>query len=625
MLQTVPLQSWIILTLSFIAFLGPGFAIMSIWESSQARGLYNILVAFCLSLSLLAVSLTWTKLIGFIISSTTFWLFCLVGWFIAIILFCWKKKRGNQGIKYISFRILNKTDTFILASVGLYLAIQFWVLRDQFAGLGSDSYHHTLIANMIYQGGQLPSGYEPYAPIITFRYHFGFHAFIAALGWLSGFSIRLLVLISGPFLVVFSAIATGLLVNSFTKNRVYELFSINIVLFLSVFPGAMLNWGRYPQLLGYTIMLVLFSFVFYWTRKGTLLVFTPIIALLATGLALTHYRVTIMAAIGSFLLIALLLVTQQTELSSRRFISWAISIILCAIYSAPWLRNLLISGARGVNISYALSLDPSFFSITRLGEPVLKYITNIPLLMLAAIGSLYGILKKEFLILWQTIWLLCMLVVAKLNISGSYFDPVTVYMTIFIPIAIMSGWLILRILKALETRSIQYSIVILVFLIGFIIGIVKSETIIQASTAAFVSSCDVEAAQWISENIPPDAVFMINTYAFPFAPRYIIGIDGGYWLPLLANRMTVVPPMTYQNERFESAKMEKTMVRLHNLEGHLTSPKAIDELHGAHVTHVYVGGVGGIISVDELLKSSHFQLLYRNNGCYIFKVASNRP
>lgn len=595
---------------------------MSFWEASRVRGLYNILVVFCFSLSLLAVSLTWFKQIGIIISSTVFWLFCLTGWFIAIILYIWKNKRLNRGTEPISYPILEKTDYVILVSVVLYLAIQFWVLRDQFAGLGSDSYHHTLIANMIYESGQLPSGYQPYASIITFRYHFGFHAFIAALGWLSDIPIRLLVVITGPLLVASSAIATGLLVSSFTKNRVYELLSINIVLFLSIFPEAMLNWGRYPQLLGYTIMLVLFTIVYQWTKKGGSLTFTPIIALLAAGLALTHYRVTIMAAIGLSLLIFLLLVTKQTELSRRNLISWTIPIILCVIYTAPWLRYLLLSGAQGVNISYALSPDSSFYSLTRFDEPVLRYITNIPLLILAAIGSLYGIFKRKFIILWQTTWWFCMLVIANPHISGSFFDPVTIFMTIFIPIAIASGWLLLRIMQLLETRKFIYSIFILVVIIGFAIGIAKSETILQTSTAAFVRKCDMQASQWIREHTPQDAIFMINTYAFPFAPRFIIGIDGGYWLPLLADRLTIVPPMSYQSEMFDSAKTEKTMVRLHNLGGHLTSPEAIEALLNANVSYVYSGGNGGLIRINEMLNSSDYELEYQNETCYVFKIIS---
>jgi hypothetical protein len=218
-----------------------------------------------------------------------------------------------------------------------------------------------------------------------------------------------------------------------------------------------------------------------------------------------------------------------------------------------------------------------------------------------------------------------MLIIANPYIAGSYFDPVTIYMTLFIPVAIINSWLILRIMKLIETRKILYYSAILVLLIGFVVGIAKSKTIIQTSTGAFVSSCDIKASHWIRENIPADALFMINTYAFPFAPRFIIGIDGGYWLPLLANRLTIVPPMSYQSERFESAKMEKTMVRLHNLEGHLTSPNAIEVLHDAHVNYIYIGGVGGIIQVDELLKSSDFRLLYENDGCHIFKIASRNP
>ena len=64
-------------------------------------------------------------------------------------------------------------------------------MRDLVAGMNLDAYHHTLIAEMFVKSGGIPSNYivDPatgvYAPLASFTYHFGFHALIAAVGWLS--------------------------------------------------------------------------------------------------------------------------------------------------------------------------------------------------------------------------------------------------------------------------------------------------------------------------------------------------------------------------------------------------------------------------------------------------------
>src|SRR2546423_337066 len=59
-------------------------------------------------------------------------------------------------------------------------------IRDLARGLGIDAYHHTAIAQLFVQNGGIPDNYEPFAPLTSFTYHFGFHAWTAALAWLHG-------------------------------------------------------------------------------------------------------------------------------------------------------------------------------------------------------------------------------------------------------------------------------------------------------------------------------------------------------------------------------------------------------------------------------------------------------
>ena len=51
--------------------------------------------------------------------------------------------------------------------------------------MGLDAYHHTLVTALFLDRGGVPHDYAPYAPLASFTYHFGFHAFAAALGWLA--------------------------------------------------------------------------------------------------------------------------------------------------------------------------------------------------------------------------------------------------------------------------------------------------------------------------------------------------------------------------------------------------------------------------------------------------------
>ena len=48
---------------------------------------------------------------------------------------------------------------------------------------------------------------------------------------------------------------------------------------------------------------------------------------------------------------------------------------------------------------------------------------------------------------------------------------------------------------------------------------------------------------------PPDARVAVSAVIFPWAPDYVVGVNAGYSLPLLANRAAPVLPMLYPGER----------------------------------------------------------------------------
>ncbi len=59
---------------------------------------------------------------------------------------------------------------------------------------------------------------------------------------------------------------------------------------------------------------------------------------------------------------------------------------------------------------------------------------------------------------------------------------------------------------------------------------------------------DMRAADWIQANTPPDAGFLVNSF-FAYGGASIVGSDGGWWLPYLAQRQTNLPPLTYTAEK----------------------------------------------------------------------------
>jgi hypothetical protein len=137
---------------------------------------------------------------------------------------------------------------------------------------------------------------------------------------------------------------------------------------------------------------------------------------------------------------------------------------------------------------------------------------------------------------------------------------------------------------------------------------------------AYVTSADLTAAKWIEANTKASARFMVNTFHWDFLPRYITGSDAGYWLPVLADRRTVLPPLFYTSERASEPDLVERLVTLDRLGGHLASPEALAALQREGVTHVYVGQRGGPIVVSELLNSPAYVLEYQSGSVYVFRL-----
>src|SRR5690349_6453894 len=76
-------------------------------------------------------------------------------------------------------------------------------------------------------------------------------------------------------------------------------------------------------------------------------------------------------------------------------------------------------------------------------------------------------------------------------------------------------------------------------------AVVRDDHLVARDTI-FVRDADVAAMHWIKQETPAEALFYI---AFTFwTPGIAHGLDGGYILPLLAARQTIMPPQHYASD-----------------------------------------------------------------------------
>ena len=467
---------------------------------------------------------------------------------------------------------------------------------------------------------------------MTFTYHFGFHAFAAALVTLTGLSPVLITAALAQLLTAGAALSVAFFTEAATGSKPAAAVSAVVGALVILFPAYMFNWGRYTQVSGLMLLPIFLGVIWLWARAGwgKCMGMAGTVGLLAAGMALTHYRVTLMAVSALATLLSVEYLTRREFWDDWRAIAPRIvgrlmaALAVAAVLVAPWAWHLLSASGRG----YPIELAPqgaTFFSFDRLGPSVTGYATNPVVLGLAALAVVWGVIRRDRLVLGLAAWSGLMWVLSGPRFAGAFMDTISVLISLYFPAAVAIGWLTADVIETLARRTgraqaVRWAGWAAVAALG-VWGGTHVATILEPA-AAYVWPDDPPAMAWIRENTPPDSLFMVNTFNWDFAPDFVISIDAGYWLPLLAGRATVTAPMTYPIERADSPDFLTQLTDLHDVRDRLASPEGLAELRQAGVTHVYVGHKSeGSMLADDLLASPAFELVYRNGEAYVFRLA----
>jgi hypothetical protein len=546
------------------------------------------------------------------------WLFSLGGW----LLYGWLSRRG--GCKGL-VPLLQDGTPLLTALLWLIAAataaVSLWSVRAVVVQPGSDGYHHTLIAQAIAEQGRLPDGLAPLTSVLTFTYHFGYHLFVAVMEWMTGLSVVALVPILAQLLKAGAALAAAFLAETMSGRRRAGVPAAAVVGLVCVFPAYYVNWGRNTQLTGLLLVAVLLGVVWLWCLARPRPQTVALIAILAVGLALAHYRVTLMAAIGCALVVG-----ARGWQARWRWAEWRLRllhiggmVVGAMLLIAPWVWRVWSNRQVGYSAAIA-EPEASFFTLERLGALVLNYPTNWLLLVVCGIALGYGLWKRELGVWVLTVWSLLLYILSQPWAISQYMDTVTVIQSLFLPGAVVIG-LASALFMVKDGPHVQWrswavaGIALVLSLLG---GRAVSQ--IVEPGAPYVLPSDMPAVQWVAQNTPDDALFMVNTYTFDFAPLFIIGSDAGSWLPVLAKRRVVAAPMTYPIERNLISGYPQQIRRLADLSGDLAAPEALAELRRLGVTHIFIGARGGPIAVDKLLASHHYELQFHDGSTYVFRL-----
>lgn len=554
------------------------------------------------------------------------------------------------------------------------MSLQLLAVKDLPAGLWGDSLHHTMMAQLLVDHGGIFSSWQPYAPLVTFTYHFGFHANAAFLHWLTGIPVLKTTLYSGQIILAASAPLAYVLVSRLVRlgsayrprflavdgealARAAGMWAAVFVAFYNTIPAWLLNWGRYTQPTGQLVLVVA---LVCWlellgsrtppARWSPALIVTT--AMLTACLALTHYLVTIWGALGvAALALARIMRGRSARAMGRVAGVSAITAALAVGLALPWLVNIasgyLANNAQGF-ISGAVGAQRIAQSST-LG-PITPFFIKDPLMALAVAGALMALVMRQWRVLLLAVWAALIVVTITPQTFGlpgaGIIDSLTGYVGLYTFVGPLAGFAAGVAQTALNARLAGRGRAARMapraaggaaMLMAVVVAIGWQPSMANTSYQ-LLTNADMAAMSWIKTNTPRDAKFFVN--AFPsYGGTLLAGSDGGWWLQFLTGRVTNLPPITYGSERMETLEQKRAVNRLGvTVRGKpltdfsatrldLSAPNALAALRQNGFTHVYIGAhqnpppsQADWIDPAPLRLSPDFRQVYAQDGVEIYEI-----
>ncbi len=569
-----------------------------------------------ISLALPSLVLLWSTWFGMSLTPASTWgsylaLLPVLGWL------GWRSFRGRR-----PFWRWRWHDLALLACLALVLSWRFLQSAELVLPAWVDSLHHTHIVQVLLESGQIPAVLESYVPI-PFYYHYGFHWLTALFARFSGLDAPQAVLVWGQVLNALVSLALYALTFEVTRSRGAGLLAALLTGFISRFPAYYVSWGRYSLLMGVLLMIwAVTQALRTWrvpSRANAL-----VLALLVAGLFLSHYLTTLyFAAFIGALGIGGWRFTQR-----RRGLLLVLGACALALgLTWPWLVRIIpyLNPAAYVNTP----ANANWFEHTALVERY-RYaaaLLNAPGTRLLAAFALPTALlvwwrrRSSVLIVEWTALMTILSHEVAFKIAPFRLDLLAI--TLFVPGNVLAAegmaWLdgvLSRWSGFYLARPRRWLLVgsLVLWGMGHSVAIINPVTVL--ATAA-----DVRALHWIEQQVPEDAVFLIG--AVPWQGRIYRGADGGWWIPLLTGRRTLLPPGIFYawSDASYIQQVAEGAQQLMTLQG--CDAAFWDLVRAQGATHLYIGPASNSLKPEAFAFCSGVHLLYQQDGVYIYRVSAS--
>ncbi|HMR64411.1 MAG TPA: hypothetical protein PKE64_10410 [Anaerolineae bacterium] len=523
--------------------------------------------------------------------------------------------------------------------LGLSAYVRIAVIQDLPVPMWADSYHHTMISQLMVDNNGLFSSWLPYAPLQTFTYHYGFHSLVANYHWLTGLDLPRAVLVTGQVLNFLLVLNGFLLTKVFMKKLWAAVMAALFVGLISPMPAFFFNWGRYTQLTGLALLpiaLVLLVRLLHSKTFDRKLVFLT--AFSVAGLGLSHYGVVVFLVLFGAIYLAWRLVELRQAGEGLRPLAQNLlgSALLTGLITAPWIWNFIQGRFLTIVttiVNQGQGAGPEKLKAHNQLPDIFSFL-NLHWYIVVIFGLIWAVWRRDKFAVVMALWAGSLILLANPHVAGlpgmGLINNFAVFISLFLPFSVLFGNLLGDVVVlALHVRTWAGGLLLVALLL---VGVRSAGFRVTgfAPERQLVTASDVEAMTWIRQNTPEDALFLIN-YGFAYSNSSIVGTDAGWWLPLLAHRQNLIPPLSFQEVPYPSDFNSNLFHRALS-QNDLYGPAGYELLQEAGITHIYLGQQSGQVwnesqevpfDPEKLVTTEFYRQVYHHDQVYVFEVASS--
>jgi hypothetical protein len=548
-----------------------------------------------------------------------------------------------------------------IGATGVAVVIRAVDAKGLIAPMWGDPVQHSYVAQLIGHDKGVPATYGALVPSQVFDYHFGFQAMAASASWLSGANAADAVLAVGQVLDALICLALYRFARDLVGSPVAGAVAAVLVAMVTTQPTYFVTWGRYPELAALVALpaaaaalrsalretdgdgspigsfATAHTICDLKTRTSRL---TPrflrhvtrgvpdhldrivVAAVAASALVVVHPRVGVfLGCLGLAFAAADSLERRRLRSTGLGFLRLAAVGLVSLAMLVPWTVRLWHAHYHQVIATFAWQpVDfPLGLAIAGNDRWVLE---------LAIAGAVVCLARRPALFVLFGLWSGLVFVLANpatFHLPFNLFiNNGSVAIALFVPASVLVGYLASSIATTcgLDTwaKGVQWGLVGAIFLLGC--SQAPALTTVVNPCCLLIRPGDTSAIDWVRQNTPPDAKFVINGYQW--MNDIWMGSDAGYWLPVLAQRRTSLPPLFYGVAPADEVREINATAA--SVSHDASDPAALANLAARiGARYVFIGTRGGALDPGELKKSDLFQVDYEGGGAWVFEVRADDP